>query len=372
MGCTAILVNYHGAALIAEAARSLVDDPACTHIHVLDNSACETEAGLLRQLLPTTVELTICPKNLGFAGACNLAFAQNDSDFVLLLNPDARLLPGALQKLIDCMVARPMAAAVGPRVYWDVDRQFLLPPSTYPSRLGFLLDRLGECWPALTHYRARSFRARALREWRAILPFQVDALSGGHVLLRRSALLAVGGLFDPRFFMYWEDSDLMRRLQDYGFTLWLEPAAEAIHLYEHSPDKDRLIADGWPAFSEKYFATAGWRWLSRFAQRHGRPVPHTKFQEIADTCDTGFTGESVTLAVPEAWQADWLLEFSPGSSFVPAMGHFGQGAVARLPLALARRFSEMPGFIRLGPGNTGIADNAQYFILRPAYHNSPA
>lgn len=372
MGCTAILVNYHGAALIAEAAHSLVGDPACTHIHVLDNSVCEKQAGLLRELLPPAVELTICPDNLGFAGACNLAFAKSTDDFVLLLNPDARLLPGALQKLLDCLAARPDAAAVGPRVYWNDDRQFLLPPSTYPSRMAYLFDKLGECWPALTHFRARRFRAKAVREWRATQPFPVDALSGGHVLLRRSALLAAGGLFDPGFFMYWEDSDLMRRLQDCGFALWLEPGAEAIHLYEHSPGKDKLIADGWPAFAEKHFATAGWRWLSNFSQRHRRPMLYARFQEIDGGADAKIDGEYITLTVPEAWQADWLLEFSPSPLLVPAMGHFGQGAEAKLPLALARRFSDMPAFIRLGPGDTCTLDAAQYFVLRPAYHDAPA
>lgn len=360
MDCTAILVNYHGAALIAEAAHSLVGDPACARIHVLDNSVCDTQAELLRQLLPPTVELTICPDNLGFGGACNLAFNQCDSEFVLLLNPDARLLPGALSKLLHCLTQRPRAAAVGPRVYWDVRRQFLLPPTTYPSHQAFLLDRLGECWPSLTRYRALRFRARAMREWQAREAFQVDALSGGHVLLRRGALLAAGGLFDPRFFMYWEDSDLMRRLQDRGFELWLEPAAEAIHLYEHSLGKDRLITQGWPAFAEKYFATSGCRWLTGFAQRHHRPLQHGDFQELFPD----WAGEYVTLAVPENLQAGWLLEFSPSALFVPAMGHFGEGPEARLPIELVQRFSGLPGYLRLGPNTVCPAAKIRHFSLK--------
>lgn len=359
MKCLAILVNFHGARLIVDAARSLADDPECDEIEIVDNSVAASEADYLQEHLPARAHLTVAERNLGFAGACNLAFRNTDADCVLLLNPDARLLPGALARLKRTLAESPGAAAVGPRVYWDEERHFLLPPTTYPSRSGFFLDQLGRCIPPLARYRALGFRRRSLREWQATGPFPVDALSGGHVLLRRSALMAAGGLFDPDFFMYWEDSDLMRRLQDRGFSLWLDPRAEAIHLYEHSPRKDQLIGQGWPAFAAKYFATRPWRWLIRAADRLQRrgPAPRS-FARIEPTAPAG-----IAMDVPEAWQGGWLLEFSPSPDFVPAIGRLGSGAVAFLPGALAARFSGRDYHLRLTPRAGGARQTGLSFTV---------
>ena len=351
MKCQAILVNYHGADLIHDAAESLAGDPACDEIHIVDNSVCADQAAWLREHLRIGVRLTVSPENIGFARACNLAFASSDADCVLLLNPDARLLPGALRRLKDTLQALPKVAAVGPRVFWDAERQFLLPPSTYPSRTGFALDRLGECWPALAAYRADRFRRRSLREWQQTEPFRVDALSGGHVLLRRSALVQAGGLFDPRFFMYWEDSDLMRRLQDAGHQLLLDPRAEAVHLYEHSPEKDGLISQGWPAFAQKHFSSALW---SRFGSVAAR---YAKNQGVADfaAIDSSASQDSLDIHVPAELRSAWLLEFSPSPRFVPSIGRLGCGEFARIPRALAARLKGREYYLRLGArGPTSI------------------
>ena len=257
------------------------------------------------------------------------------------------------------MLAHPEVGAVGPRIFWDVERQFLLPPSTYPSRTNFALDRLGECWPALAAYRADRFRSRSLREWRQTLPFRVDALSGGHVLLRRSALVQAGGLFDPRFFMYWEDSDLMRRLQDAGQQLWLDPRAEAVHLYEHSPAKDGLISQGWPVYAQKYFSSALWAMASRAAARFRKNRVAPVFVPI----DRVGSAQDIELCVPLELRPGWLLEFSPSPHFIPSIGRLGCGELACLPSALAARFSGREYFLRLG----GLEPNriqSQLFSVR--------
>lgn len=359
MKCLAILVNFHGARLIVDAARSLADDPECDDIEIVDNSVAASEAEYLQEHLPARAHLTVAERNLGFAGACNLAFGNTDADCVLLLNPDARLLPGALARLKRTLAESAGCAGVGPRVYWDEEQHFLLPPTTYPSRSAFLLDQLGRCLPPLARYRAHRFRRRSLREWQATRPFPVDALSGGHVLLRHSALMAAGGLFDPNFFMYWEDSDLMRRLQDKGFRLWLDPRAEAIHLYEHSPRKDELIGRGWPAFAAKHFASRPWRWLIRAAdllQKRG-DAPRC-FERIKPGAPSG-----IAIGVPEAWQERWLLEFSPSPDFIPAIGRLGSGPVAFLPAALAARFSGRDYHLRLTPRDGGSRQSGLLFTV---------
>lgn len=98
--CVAILVNYHASRLIIEAVASVLEDPACDEIHVVDNSVSEAEADWLQGHLPPSVCLTVAKENLGFVGACNLVFAKTKSEYVLLLNPDARLMANALQTML--------------------------------------------------------------------------------------------------------------------------------------------------------------------------------------------------------------------------------------------------------------------------------
>lgn len=348
MNCLAILVNYRAARLIVEAVASLWDDPECSEIHVVDNSELASEVNYLEAHLPAGVRLTVCERNLGFARACNLAYAASDAEAVLLLNPDARLLPGALACLKQTLCASPKVGAVGPRVFWDDAGHFILPPSTYPSRWAYFLGQIGSSLPWLARRQALAFRRRALREWRAEVPFSVDALSGGHALLRRRAVDMAGGLFDPAFFMYWEDSDLMRRLQDAGWRLLLEPRASAVHLYEHSSSKDRLISDGWPVFEVKHFSTWPWRGLRRGVRLVGQRQPLWAFEVLAWPA----VGD-LYLSVPFELHAGWLLEFSPAPSFVPAMGCFGLGARATLPRSLAARFQGQDCYLRLGSVDEG-------------------
>lgn len=141
------------------------------------------------------------------------------------------------------------------------------PPTTFPSSAGLILDHLSTRFPILRNLRSIMFRSRSIKQWRACHPFRVNALSGGHVLLKRSAVSKAGGLFDPAFFMYWEDSDLMQRLRSAGFSLYLEPRASCIHRCEHSPQKDQLIGKGWPSYAAKYYSGKFWK-IVNWAFKH--------------------------------------------------------------------------------------------------------
>lgn len=377
MSCQAILINYHGAELIRDAAASLADDPACTDIVVVNNSVCPHQQQQLRATLPARVRLLVAPENLGFARACNLAFAgaqrrsdaasaadrqhkaatatgvaaetetetETETEFVLLLNPDARLLPGALARLIRTLHEHPHAAAVGPRIYWDHDRRFLLPLSTYPSARDHLAEQLAACSPRLAAWRSHHFRRQQLHAWTASRPFPVHALSGGHILLRRSAVQAAGGLFDPRFFMYFEDSDLMHRLHRLRRPLLLEPRARAIHLYDHTPRKNQLLAQGWHTYRQKHFTAPGWRLLERLIAA----CPHRPraWPPLTVMQPPPLDSAALSLPVPDSLHTGWLLEIGLSPHFVPAIGHFGSGPRAHIPAHLLQRFSTVSCYLRL-------------------------
>lgn len=343
MKLSALLVNYHSAELLAGAVASILaqDLPTAPEVIVVDNSESETEFAHLRSLLDARVTLIRNPANTGFAAACNTAFGHAAGDAILLLNPDARLKAEALSALAHGLDANPRAGAVGPLTFWDEAGSFMLPPSTFPSLANHLRRAIAHLHPRLRLRHSIAFRRRALALWTARKPVRVQALSGGHVLLRRSALERADGLFDEDFFMYWEDSDLMQRLQRAGYNLYVLPDAHAVHHYDHHPGKDALMARGWPAYHARHIAGHWQAWLSARLERRAHPF-WPQAPELAVQA-----GQPIRLEVPPELQSGWLLEVSPAADFVPAMGRLGTGACAEIPAECWQRFTGARYHIRL-------------------------
>ncbi|MDD2743486.1 MAG: glycosyltransferase family 2 protein [Rhodocyclaceae bacterium] len=361
MSCIAIVVNYRTSRLTLVAIESLLNHPECEKIYVVDNSMDDGEASFLREHLPPSASLHVSENNLGFAGACNLIFENIKSDFVLLLNPDARLLANGLKQMLNLLEISPNIGAVGPRVFWDESRLFQLPPTTFPSVSSQILDRIAArfCWARI--FRSWRFRAKAIHQWLATKPIRVGALSGGHVLLRRSAVDAAGGLFDPAFFMYWEDTDLMMRLRSAGFFLYVEPRALCLHHYEHSPSKDTLISKNWPLYAAKYIDRPFFNIVSKLLDKLGSRVDPPCDWPVIEMTDT-----DLHLPLPIELHSGWLLEFSPSPSFVPSMGRIGQGSEAEIPGCCTKRFRGGDYFIRVSDVRR-IYSPAQHWVARSLY-----
>ena len=267
---------------------------------------------------------------------------------------------GALDTMLSSLRSAPDLAAVGPRVYWDDSKRFMMPLSTFPSRSWLLRTSLGGLLPFWSVFAALGFRRAALSAWQASRPFLVEALSGGHVLLRRSAVITAGGLFDPDFFMYWEDSDLMCRLKAAGYRLAQDPRAEALHLYSHSPAKDAMMHAGWATYARKHFDGAFWKLLTNITQMAGS---HTRAPAHVQLL--AWTSEDVELSVPETFKG-WLLEISPSPDFVPAIGCLGTGQTVSVPAALLGLFPGCEVFFRLSPPTPTMTHRLVWALKVPA------
>jgi GT2 family glycosyltransferase len=307
MSCLAIVVNYRCAADTLVAVASLRDQTAVCHIHVVDNSQDAQESDRLRAGLPADVALTAPPRNLGFGAACNLAFeTTTDTNYVLLLNPDARLLPGALDTLIAALDADRRLAAIAPATWWDEGRRFLL-PTLLPETAGrWLRQALALRWPI-------GFGRRTANEWLAwqrrlhagAAPAAVEFLSGAVLLLRRAAAIAAGGLFDPRYFMFYEDADLSRRLRAAGFGLALLPTAQAVHHWRNRQDKGPLMAQSAELYTLRHHPglaalsrLCGWSAAAPFAWLAGDPARRSGRWGIARLSDERIDGpESLAAAL---------------------------------------------------------------------------
>jgi hypothetical protein len=166
------------------------------------------------------VRLIENPKNVGFARANNQAAERSTGEYVLLLNPDTVIKPGALLRLIHFMEANPYAGAAGARLLNDDDS---LQTSCYPaptlSREMWRLFHLDAIWP---------YGSYDMTGWPLDKPRPVDSLLGACIVARRNVLENVG-LFDEEYFMFSEEVDLCHRIRRAGWSLYWVPQAEVIH-----------------------------------------------------------------------------------------------------------------------------------------------
>ena len=340
----AILVNYFGAADIAVAVASVRSDVPALPIVVVDNSDDAAEHYQLKQLLPADVKLLRAPGNIGFGRGCNLAAQATPAAHLLLVNPDVQLLPGCVQALRQALEEDATLAAVAPRQFLDSACQWLLPPAWLPTALRAWATECAQRNATAAQRLAKAARAENLRYWAAQAPVPQRALSGGIMLLRRSALPAQEPLFDPRFFMYFEDSDLCLRLRKHNAKMAMVPQAQAIHAWRNLPHKAVLMAQGSQIYFHKHYPHD--RWLHKAHQTTiSTPVLPLAWQP----------GQA-SLAVPSHWQAGWVLELSPSPLLQPAIGMAGTGAWANVATQVLSCFEGAPAYARLGGLDTPVAD----------------
>jgi N-acetylglucosaminyl-diphospho-decaprenol L-rhamnosyltransferase len=175
--------------------------------------------------LPPAVNLIRNKKNLGFARACNQGISASRGDLVVLVNPDTIVEGDFFQRVQSFFDENPAAGVAGPRVL-DADGSLQLSARKDVSMISGLLGR--------TSVLTRLFPENSLvkRQFPAVnaqdRPVAVDWVSGACMTIRRATLDEVG-LLDERFFMYFEDTDLCRRVREAGWSVYYLPQIEVAH-----------------------------------------------------------------------------------------------------------------------------------------------
>ena len=352
----AIIVSYKSATLTKQAVQSVLDAESLGSVQVVvvDNSDDKKEAEELRHVLPPGVALLLSRENIGFGRACNLAFEKFEGDQILLLNPDAKLLPSCLLRLQRTLSSSKKAGAVSSHIFWDERCRFYLPSSYPPPLLEFqtILDSFGP-QAHVSRLVSAIWRYHSIKVWRSKKPVRVSNLSGGLVLLKREAVLKAGGLFDPRFFLYFEDTDLFIRLRKKGYALVIEPRAKAIHYYDQCGQEDwewkrSLMAKSRAQLLEKH--CKGLKSHIRRVMGHLRPSLTRGRDQVSQP---DFTSP-FSLEVPGHLESGWLFEVSPNPTFIPCAAQFGRGGHMDFPKECWDMLAPGRYFGRLGyPRPTG-------------------
>ena len=238
----AIVVNYNAGGELARALRSIADEMSgrAWEAVVVDNASIDGSAALVDEFAPD-VRLVRNNTNVGFARAVNQGIAASRAPLVLIMNPDCRLVAGAVTALRAVLDAHPDCAIVGPRIL-NPDGSLQGSARGDPDMLTGLFGRttiLRRLVPFLGVARRNVVAEDAIRSGHESVI--VDWLSGACMLARRGALNTVHG-FDGRFFLYWEDADLCRRLRARGLHVRYVPGATAIHRVGQSSRTARAFA----------------------------------------------------------------------------------------------------------------------------------
>lgn len=223
---TVIIINHNTrkltAALVASLHKHIRAYPL--EICIVDNNSCDGSARFFRERHPE-INLLESRVNLGFGRAVNLAAKRCTGRYLWLLNSDCFVRRDVAADMVEYLEGHLDVAAVTSRLV-SKDGSFQASCRRFPTFANVLFSRqspLSGLLPARADYTLPDFD----------VPTLVDACACSSTMIRREHFEKVGG-FDPRFFMYCEDTDLCARFAASGLKVMYLPEAEVTHLWAES------------------------------------------------------------------------------------------------------------------------------------------
>lgn len=261
-----IVLNFRTAKMTLRAVETaLADMPARAELVIVDNASGDGSAEVLAQAITARgwdkdnrVRLILSPVNGGYGAGNNIGLRAlmadgSAPDYFYLLNSDAFPDAGCLPALIAHLEATPKAGLVGSHVRGEDE---------VPHTTAFRFPTIAGEFEAA----ARTGPITKLLHGSVIAPdlptrkTRVDWVAGASVLMR-AAMLQEVGLFDETFFLYFEETDLIRRAAVAGWECWYLPQVGVVHIGSVSTGMK-----AWGRVPEYWFASR----RHYFVKNHGR------------------------------------------------------------------------------------------------------
>lgn len=226
MDVSVIIVNYNVREFLNNALTSLQKslEGFASEIFVVDNASDDGSVETVAKNFPD-VRLITNSTNLGFAKANNQALAQARGKYLLLINPDTVVQENTVRELIKFFESHPDAGMVGCKILnpdgtlqLPCRRSFPTPWIAFTKTFG-----LSALFP-----KSKLFARYNLTYLDPDQTYDVDAISGSFMMLRRDVYETIGGL-DETFFMYGEDLDWCYRVKQAGWKVYYVPTTSIIH-----------------------------------------------------------------------------------------------------------------------------------------------
>lgn len=227
-----VILNFNGREFILrclDSVKKLKTDGYDLETLVVDNVSTDDSVELIKKNYPD-LRLLVNKENLGFAEGNNVGIRyalENGGDFVLILNPDTIVDENLLVQLIKVAKSNSKIGIVGPKIYFAPGYEFH--KARYkPEERGKVI-----------------WYAGGIVDWKNVLAShrgidevdqgqynkiqQADFISGCAMMVKREVFKKIG-LFDPKYFLYWEDNDFCQRARKAGFEIFYTPGAKMFHL----------------------------------------------------------------------------------------------------------------------------------------------
>jgi|WetSurMetagenome_2_1015567.scaffolds.fasta_scaffold241727_1 GT2 family glycosyltransferase len=252
--CIASVILYKNPPeMIENVVSSFLDTTLNVKLYIIDNSP----APLSPSLENRRVFYHYSGQNLGYGKAHNWSVQWCEPcKYFLILNPDVFISKGVLEELSQYLNSNPEVGMVCPRVL-NEDQTIQYLNKQQPNLLDLFLRRFNInnsmfsfIKKRMDHYEMRDIGYDNIHE----VPF----MTGAFMFCRAQVLKKVGG-FDPRFFMYFEDADLSRKIQNEGYKTVYYPYVNITHRWQRESRKSLKMALVFIISGMKYFHKWGWK-----------------------------------------------------------------------------------------------------------------
>ena len=215
---TALIVTYQSLETIGHTLDAFYPafDSGYASCVVVDNASSDGTADYVAERYPW-VKLIRSSENLGFGRGNNLGFRSVETPYLLFLNPDASIGLDGLKVLVEFLDSHPKVGIAGPST-WAIDMGY--------QSAGNLLTPMRLIRASLGFGTRREVGDRVIEPGGE--PFQTTWICGAVFMIRSSLFRELGG-FDPRYFLYYEETDLCLRTLRKGYEIWAVGKASSEH-----------------------------------------------------------------------------------------------------------------------------------------------
>lgn len=218
-----IIINWNSGSQTMEAVAPYLNYKnanICCNVIIVDNASTDKSFQLFEDSIKNVIYNT---KNKGFGKACNQAFDQSDADYILLLNPDTLSDPSVLENLVEFLEKNPEYAITGPQQH-DQNGTVLKTCCRFPNFKRSIFELLG-----LSKVFPKVFTSfLIMTDWDHLQSRDVDHIMGSYMLIRKSVIDKVG-FMDDDYFVYLEDVDLSKRINNAGFKSYYNSEYSIYH-----------------------------------------------------------------------------------------------------------------------------------------------
>lgn len=358
----ALVINFESGAFCVRCVESLLEEwrregrpRELLDVVVVDNASPSDQEPFLQELERLGARVVRGTENLGYAGGVNRAYAETSGgpdDVVAILNSDLYFLPGSVAALLDELTRDKRVGMVDPRACIDPLGVLNLPRNLMPTPF----DQLGVTLARLHPRFGKRYSVRRLEKavpWvTATEPIETDMLSGCCLFARREVLARLEGPMDASFPLYFEDTDLFRRVRKLGYKLVHHGGARILHHWSRSAGVgDAYLGDphsrrerSMRRYFDKYYGALGRLTLALCAKLE-RSWPAGKLNRpLHELTDLGAFADPVEIPLPRP--ARYMIELSMDATFITCVGILGEGERWICPADAWTWFFQAPYFMR--------------------------